>query len=296
MSIENVNYSDVDNETLYEYGCNFLNDGDINSAIKYITIAAEKGCVAAMMHLAQIYEEGDGVDVDEDESIEWYKRAAANGDYEAIRYFIEDIALDYAQEPLEWCTKVAEHGDTAAQLYLAEIYRDGNGVEIDFEESLKWYKLAAEGGDRDAIYHLGHIYYYGDEVEQDYQQAYYWFDKDGFRRLPYYICADMYFYVDKSYEAAFRLYYSALVEDGVDFAAFKIGEMYYYGLGVEQNYNKAFEFLKYYNGEFNADFADEASPIVHRMLGEMYKNGWGVEQNLEEADKLFRAAEREEKR
>ena len=38
------------------------------------------------------------------------------------------------------------------------------------------------------------------------------------------------------------------------------------------------------------DFADEAPPIVWRMLGEMYKNGWGVEQNLEEAEKLFKAA------
>ena len=140
---------------------------------------------------------------------------------------------------------------------------------------------------------MGHIYYYGDGVEQDYKQAYYWFEKDGFRDLPHYICADMYFYVDKYYETAFRLYRSALEEDGVDFAAFKIGGMYYYGLGVEQDYNKAFEFLKHYNGEFNEDFADEAPPVVHRMLGEMYKNGWGVEQNLEEAEKLFKAAESE---
>ena len=74
------------------------------------------------------------------------------------------------------------------------------------------------------------------------------------------------------------------------FAAYKIGEMYYYGLGVEQDYNKAIEFLKQYNGDFDEDFADEAPPIVWRMLGEMYKNGWGVEQNLEEAEKLFKAA------
>ena len=243
------------------------------------------------MHLAQIYEVGDGVEMDEDESIEWYKRAAAKGDYEAIRYFVEEIGLDYSEEPLEWCIKVAEYGDSAAQLYLAEIYRNGEGVEKDFGESLKWYKLAAEAGDRDAIYDLGYMFYYGDEVEQDYQQAYYWFDKDGFRYLPYYICADMYFYVTKDYQNAFRLYHEALKE-GVEEATYKIGEMYYYGLGVEQDYNNAFKFLKYYNDEFDEDDFDFAPAEVHYMLAEMYKNGWGVEQNQEEAEKLFRAAER----
>lgn len=267
--------------------CDYLSSLDHVNCMKCLFFAAEQGSSFAMLRLAYAYEEGDGVEQNEDEAIKWYKLAAAHGQHEAIGCLNDEYALDYSEEPLEWCIKVAENGGTDAQLYLAELY-DGD----DFEESLKWYKLAAEGGNRDAIYHLGHIYYYGDGVEQDYKQAYYWFDKDGFRKLPYYICADMYFYVDKCYENAFRLYRSALEEDGVDFAAFKIGEMYYYGLGVEQDYHKAFEFLKHYNGDFDEDFADEAPPIVHRMLGEMYKNGWGVEQNLEEAEKLFKAADK----
>ncbi len=55
---------------------------------------------------------------------------------------------------------------------------------------------------------------------------------------------------------------------------------------------KAFEFLKYYNGEFDEDYFDEAPAKVHYMLSEMYQNGWGVEQNTEEAAKLLRAAEK----
>lgn len=284
MDFENMDFGKM---TDWEI-CDYLSTLDDVNRMKCLAFAAEQGSSFAMLELANAYEEGDGIEQDEDEAIKWYKLAAAHGQYEAICCLNDEFGLDYSEEPLEWCIKVAENGGTDAQLYLAEMY-DGD----DFEESLKWYKLAAEGGNRNAIYHLGHIYYYGDGVEQDYKQAYYWFDKDGFRDLPYYICADMYFYVDKYYETAFRLYRSALEEDGVDFAAFKIGEMYYYGLGVEQDYNKAFEFLKYYNGEFDEDFADEAPPVVHRMLGEMYKNGWGVEQNLEEAEKLFKAAESE---
>lgn len=285
MDFEKMDVSKMNGWELYHHAVNLSYSGDIENSEKCMMLSIEKGCSYAMLWLAQQYEEGDGVEQDEDEAIKWYKLAAENGCDEAVSYLTEDMGLDFSEEPLEWCIKVAENGSTDAQLYLAEMY-DGE----DFEASLKWYKLAAEGGNRDAIYHVGHSYYYGDGVKQDYKQAYYWFDKDGFRDLPYYICADMYFYVDKDYKNAFRLYLSAL-EDGVDFAAHKIGEMYFYGLGVEQDYCKAFEFLKYYNDEFDERFFDEAPPIVHRMLGEMYKNGWGVEQNLEEAEKLFKAAD-----
>ena len=255
MSFNNANVSAMNKSEIYNYGCSLLDNNDIGNAIKYITIAAEQGCVEAMMHLAQMYGEGDCVEIDEDESIKWYKLAAENGDYEAIRYFVEEIDLDYAEEPLEW------------------------------------YKLAAEGGNRKAIYALGYMYYRGDEVEQDYKEAYYWFDKDGFRDLPYYICADMYFYVDKDYNNAFRLYNAAL-KQGVEDAAYKIGEMYFYGLGTEQDYSKAFEILKYYNDEFDETIKDFAPPTVLYLLGEMYRNGWGVEKNMAEAEKLLRASGR----
>lgn len=224
MDFENIDYSEMDGDEIYDYGCNFMDDGDVDNALTCFKLAAEKGCADA-------------------------------------------------------------------QLQLAEMYRYGHSVDKDFEESLKWYKLAAEGGNTDAIYTLGHMYYYGDGVDQDYKEAYYWFDKDGFRELPYYICADMYFYVDKDYTNAFRLYHNALRE-GVEIAAYQIGEMYYYGLGTEQDYSKALEFLKYYEDEFEEDNFDFAPAKVHYMLAEMYKNGWGVEQNLEEAEKLFRAAEK----
>lgn len=103
--------------------------------------------------------------------------------------------------------------------------------------------------------------------------------------------ADMCFYVDKDYRNAFRLYHAAL-KQGVEEAAYKIGEMYYCGLGVEQDYGKAFEFLKYYNDEFDEECFEEAPAKVHRMLGEMYQNGWGIKKNEEESAKLLRAAEK----
>ena len=227
MDFENIDYSEMDGDEIYDYGCDFLDDGDVDNALKCFILAAEKD-------------------------------------------------------------------DVSAQSQLGDMYRYGKWVEANFEEAVKWYKLAAENGDREAIYYLGYLYYYGDDVERDYKEAYYWFRKDDFYDIPNYIRGDMYFHVDQNYELALACYRKSLKDDGYEHAAYKIGEMYYCGLGIEQNYSKAFEFLKYYEDEFEEDNFDFAPAKVHYMLAEMYKNGWGVEQNLGEAEKLFRAAEKGE--
>ena len=245
---------------LYEWGCELF-EGGAEVGVTLILYAAKKGNADALFYMAELYREGNGVEENPEEALKFYKMAA-------------------------------ENGSSDAQLYLAESYRFGrDGFEKNFSEAIKWYKLAAENDNHDAMSALGFIYYDGDDVEQDYNEAYYWFKKDGFRELPYFVYAEMCFFVDKDYANALNLYRAAL-QQGVEEASYKIGEMYYYGLGVEQDYTKALEFLKYYENEFDEDDIDFAPAKVHRMLGEMYLNGWGVEQNTEEAEKLFRAAEK----
>jgi TPR repeat protein len=245
---------------IYEWGCELL-EGGKERGITLILYAAEKGNPDAISQMADMYRTGDGVEKNHSDAFKLY-------------------------------TLAAEKGSSDAQLYLAESYHWGNnGLEKNISEALKWYKLSAEGGNHDAMNALGFIYYRGEGVTQDYNEAFYWFKKNGFRDLPYFIYADMCFYVDKDYGNAFRLYNAAL-KQGVEEAAYKIGEMYFYGLGVERDYKKALEFLKYYNDEFDEDLFDEAPAKVHRMLGEIYQNGWGVKKNEEEAAKLFKAAEK----
>ena len=251
-----------DSYCIYEWGCELAENGEARG-ITLILRAAERGTEEAQFQIAEMYRTGDCVEKNPREALKWYNIAA-------------------------------ENGSADAQYYLAEMYRMGSSsTDKNFSEALKWYKLSAENGNYDAMHELGFIYYRGDGVEQNYNEAYYWFKKSGWRDLPYYIHADMNFYVDKYYESAFRLYHAAL-EQGVEEAGYKIGEMYYYGLGVEQDYNEAFKYLKYYNGEFREEDFDFAPAKVHYMLSEMYQNGWGVQKNTEEAEKLCRAAEKGE--
>ena len=74
---------------------------------------------------------------------------------------------------------LAESGDSDAQINLANMYFDDNGVPLDDVESLKWYLLAANQGNADAQIALGFLYKYGEAVRFDYVQAYNWFDLAG---------------------------------------------------------------------------------------------------------------------
>ncbi len=129
-----------------------------------------------------MYENGDGVEQDYEEALEWFRKAAEQGDLLA-QYSLGDmyengngVEQDY-EEALEWFRKAAEQGLSLAQYSLGLMYENGNGVEQDYEEAEKWFRKAAEQGLSLAQYSLGLMYENGDGVEQDYEEAEKWFRK-----------------------------------------------------------------------------------------------------------------------
>ena len=89
-----------------------------------------------------------------------------------------------------------------AQFNLGCCYRDGIGVELNYEEMLKYFRLAVDQGNANAQFNLGFCYYIGQGVEQDYDEA-------------------------------FRLYQLA-ADQGFPVAIFAVGDCYYLGQGVEK--------------------------------------------------------------
>ncbi len=81
---------------------------------------------------------------------------------------------DYATAVREW-RPLAKQGDAAAQYYLGNLYRTGQGVPQDYAEAEKWFRKAANQGNADAQYNLGVIYDRGYGVPQDYVQAHMWY-------------------------------------------------------------------------------------------------------------------------
>lgn len=82
--------------------------------------AAMKGDANAQCQLAALYVSGDGILIDLQEALGWYRMAA-------------------------------DQGNVVAQLELGRIFEEGLGVAKDSYEALKWYRRAAAGGNSEAL-------------------------------------------------------------------------------------------------------------------------------------------------
>lgn len=160
--------------------------------------AAEAGDAIAQLHVGDCS--------DSREAIQWWEKAAAQGNvtarnrlgivsvqenanrkYEAALWYrqvteqgMPDAAFKHANRMVYGCTdaqdfaqnrkllmEVAEKGVAAAQYNLAVLYAFGFDEEPDFAEAAKWYGKAADQGLIVAMNSLGELYEHGDGVSQN---------------------------------------------------------------------------------------------------------------------------------
>jgi uncharacterized protein len=132
---------------------------DANEAEKWFRKSAEQGHVGGQTFLATLLmEKGDGP-----QALDWYRRAAAQGDGFAIEQvklltnlgygsagsFEDGVAAydrkDYAEALKIW-RRMAEAGDASAQFIVGIMYWNGEGVKKDIAQSVNWYLRAARQG------------------------------------------------------------------------------------------------------------------------------------------------------
>ena len=77
-------------------------------------------------------------------------------------------------EAVQWYRRAAEQGNLDAMTTLAVIYEDGDGVPVNMSEAIRLYSAAAERGDTSAQYFLGNKYLKGSGVAFDVRLARYW--------------------------------------------------------------------------------------------------------------------------
>jgi TPR repeat protein len=126
--------------------------------------AASAGHPAAMLHLADLLREIEDEredpgeeDLDpEDDYLAWYRRAAEQGNVEAMTalawelYFYGDDEPDTHAEAENWWRTAAEAGDPIAMANL------GTALHDDRERE-RWYRRAAAQGDTSAMYNLASL-------------------------------------------------------------------------------------------------------------------------------------------
>ncbi len=167
-----------------------------------------------MTCLGKCYFEGDGVLVNYNDALRWFKKAAELGDSNAM-YNIGMSHLkglgsyqDY-YSAYEWFRKSADLGNGYAMIRIGDMYRPNSRAVFrsSTEEAKKWYQMAiehgakrypntnyglrlhstydliwyfkfAEEGDTEAMFEVGKCYADGDGgLEKDKEKAQYWLKK-----------------------------------------------------------------------------------------------------------------------
>jgi len=124
---------------------------------------AESGNSEIWRALGNAYSTGRGPSINREESNRWYRRAAEAGHPKAMSELGSQLQrsddLNQKRESVEWLLKAASLGDASGMVWLGFAYRQGDGVEVDFEESAEWFIKAVGAGDGHAMIHAARIYF-----------------------------------------------------------------------------------------------------------------------------------------
>lgn len=165
-------------------------------------------------------------------------------------------------------------------LNMAQLYREGLGVEKDVEKARELYRRAYEMGYTDAMVLCGDTYLEGTaDVEPDYSNALICYQKAAFKHCPYasYRLGWLYYEglgVVQDQIKAWDYYQKAVAMQYAD-AMTDVGVFYRDGIMVPQDYGKALELLNKAAAKGNAR--------AMRGLSQMYLRGQGVEMDFKQA-------------
>jgi TPR repeat protein len=148
---------------------------------------ARNGDSEAQYNVGALYQNGRGVKADRDKAIEWYTRAADQGNSKAVSRLglMEANRSSFNSEMQQ-----AENGSAESQYNVGNMFTKGNGTGIDLEQALSWYEKAANQRHIKAAYKLGLAHYEGAGVRKNGKQALKWFSlaaDDGYAPAQYYL-------------------------------------------------------------------------------------------------------------
>ena len=217
---------------------------------------------------------------------------------------------------------LAYEDDVDAQVMLGRMLEYGTeDVKQDFAEAISWYQMASDSGNADGTCALGYFYLTGTGVEQDLQKAEELFDTAieggsinayvGKARVMLAGLPESYWQdesLDTSEDAEesentelsesdqqkaeeiYDFFYKAQISGDLD-GTYYLAFAYQHGIGVAQDYKKAFDYYLRVCKSDSADLADQyAINLSNTAVGLLYVEGKGVEADIEKAIEYFTAA------
>jgi hypothetical protein len=120
--------------------------GDYAVALENFLPLARRGNAAAQYYLGRMHHEGRGLPEDNRRAFEWARKAAEQGDAEALLGVLyaqgQGVPKDDAEAAL-WFHNAAHRGNASGQSKIGMCYLRGIGVPKDCVTAWMWFDLAA---------------------------------------------------------------------------------------------------------------------------------------------------------
>lgn len=271
---------------------------DYATALRLVQPLADRGVAKAEFCLGAMYALGQATHRDIAASSQWFRRAADHGLPGAEQAFarFSDTSVEEPDDLKEWLRRLADQGNTRAQIWLGDIAW-GSGNETAAKE---WYLRAASQSDANGWMALGTHYYYkrvivegGHLKHLDAGEAAQWVRKAADQGLPaaQWFLAMLYDTGEGvPQDAALSLQWlRKAAGQGMTVAQAWLGDLYFKGTAVlPQNYNLAMEWRR--------KAADQGNSSSDKTVGQMYASGQGVPQDDQQAQYWFRKSDEDLKK
>lgn len=259
------------------FGDRFLRKRDIPNALYWYNEAAKQGHTTAMLNMAIMYDDGDGVDQDYLQAAKWYQ-----------------MVMKQANNKNKNPDADSNIGD--AQYRLGVMYEKGNGVQKDLIMAHNLYFRSAEAG----YSYKGHAFFRMGVLSENRLSS----KSEIEEAIKYFEHASYKFHSweqDHKYEAQYRvaaLYHKMINEFYGDWQTGELA-VEWYNKAIEANHPAATHGLAMFYSEVG-EF-DKALPLYYKAaelgnadaqakLGDIHLNGVCILQNFDEALKWFRKA------
>lgn len=141
-----------------------------------IFILFSMACVVGVYLLLNFEKDYSKLSIDELNELAQKEDAEAQG--MLAYYYQEGIGVEVNYEKsLEWYFKSANNGKTSAMVNLGYLYGNGIGVEKDLTKAFEWNLKAAKSGDPSGMFNVGKKYELGIGIAYDMEKANYWLEK-----------------------------------------------------------------------------------------------------------------------
>lgn len=286
-------------------------EGDSQAASEHLLKLAENGDVQAQYQIYEAYDNGYGVEKNEDLAQIWCRKAADNGHIIAAALVgFHEMIFGSTVVAVEYWEKAAQGGHLKAATDLADIYLNGaEGVPMNKARAIELLSEAANSGFAEAQNSLGVCYITGNGVPENAAEAVKWFEKaaeqgEEFAMKNLALCLRDGNGVAVNKAKATEWFEKAAAKNNIQ-SKFNLADMYANGDGVLVNYQKAEALLKevlasneqkyhddalfnlalLYTTKLNDNYkafplwqeaAQRGNTTAQYNLGLCYSNGWGT--------------------